>query len=162
MARSSGSVTLTASPAVGGPRALARWGRWVLGAIPLGFLGVFFLWPVIALVHRAVSVAGTEDSVSTMLARTHAWTLLGVTLAQAAASTVITLAIAAPMVWLYARSSERAVIVLTIIVTVPFVLPTVVVGVAFRALLNGPLAGLGVGSGWPAVLAAHAFLNAAV
>ncbi|GAB42474.1 putative ABC transporter permease protein, partial [Gordonia terrae NBRC 100016] len=47
-------------------------------------------------------------------------------------------------------------------VTVPFVLPTVVVGVAFRSLLSGPLAFLHIESGLPAVLAAHVFINIAV
>ena len=52
--------------------------------------------------------------------------------------------------------------ILSVVVTVPFVLPTVVVGVAFRAVFDGPLAFAHIGSGWWAVLAAHAFLNVAV
>ncbi|NED68537.1 iron ABC transporter permease, partial [Streptomyces sp. SID10244] len=77
-------------------------------------------------------------------------------------STVLALVVAAPMVWLVARVRIPGSAVLMVIVTVPFVLPTVVVGVAFRALLDGPLEFAHVGSGlWP-ILLAHAFLNVAV
>lgn len=134
--------------------------------IPVAFIGIFFLLPVAALIARAVTVgtsADAGDSVTSMLGRTHAWHLLAVTLGQAGASTVIALVVALPVLWLYARLPRRGLMVLTVLVTVPFVLPTVVVGMAFRALLDGGvLGGLGVGEGWPAVLAAHAFLNAAV
>ncbi|RPA62331.1 iron ABC transporter permease [Gordonia oryzae] len=133
-----------------------------LQAIPMVFLGVFFLWPVAALTRRASDVGTAGDSPVALLERTHALHLLWVTLGQAGASTVVAAVVAAPIVWLYARLPGSGSVVLTVMVTVPFVLPTVVVGVAFRALLNGPLAGLGMASGWPAVLAAHAFLNVAV
>lgn len=139
-----------------------RIGTFGLVALPTTFLAVFFIWPVAALVRRAASVYSSGNSVGDLLSRTHAIHLLGVTLAQAGASTLVALLVAAPIVWLYARLPGSGSILLTVIVTVPFVLPTVVVGVAFRALLNGPLAGLGLGSGLPAVLAAHAFLNVAV
>ncbi|MGC4932999.1 ABC transporter permease [Gordonia sp. DT30] len=146
----------------GGHAIPTRIATTVRNAVPLLFLGIFFLWPVAALVRRAVAVNSAGDSVFTLLARTHALHLLAVTLGQAGASTLVALIVAAPIVWLYARLPGTGSVVLTVIVTVPFVLPSVVVGVAFRALLNGPLAGLGMGSGWPAVLAAHAFLNVAV
>ncbi|MGW0039360.1 ABC transporter permease [Gordonia sp. NPDC003376] len=133
-----------------------------LVGIPALFLGVLFCWPVGALVHRAVEVAGAGDSVPELLRRTRALDLLVVTLAQAGASTLAALVLAAPIVWLAARLPGTGSVVLTVLVTVPFVLPTVVVGVAFRALFAGPLAGLGIGDGWGAVLAAHAFLNVAV
>ncbi len=74
------------------------------------------------------------------------------------------LAVAAPVVWLAASAAPRWSTALMVLVTVPFVLPTVVVGMAFRALLGpgGPLDGLGWdGSVW-SILAAHAFLNVAV
>ncbi len=50
------------------------------------------------------------------------------------------------------------------LVTVPFVLPTVVVGTAFAALLGsgGPLADLGLDQTVWAILLAHVFFNYAV
>ncbi|MGW5523404.1 ABC transporter permease [Gordonia sp. NPDC003950] len=143
-------------------RAATASGAVALRVIPVAFLAIFFLWPVAALVRRAITVRKPDDSIGALIDRTHAWHLLGVTLAQAGASTLLALVVAIPIVWLYVRMPGAGAVVLTVIVTVPFVLPTVVVGVAFRALFSGPLDGLGIGDGWTAVLAAHAFLNVAV
>ncbi|MDL9944004.1 iron ABC transporter permease [Gordonia sp. ABSL11-1] len=138
-----------------------RWGTLALRVVPAVFLLILFVWPIAALIRRAVDV-GSDVGIGTILDRTHALNLLGFTLFQAAASTALALVVAAPMVWLIARVDIPGSFLLTVIVTVPFVLPTVVVGVAFRALLDGPLAFAGVGSGlWP-ILLAHAFLNVAV
>lgn len=138
-----------------GPAAL-----WVVPAL---FVVVLFAWPVIALVRRAVTIARDSGvGLIELLDRTDALGLLGVTLGQAAASTVLALAAAAPIAWLFARVRGTTAVVLAVVVTVPFVLPTVVVGVAFRSLLSGPLAFLHIESGLPAVLAAHMFINIAV
>nr|WP_237421626.1 iron ABC transporter permease [Gordonia sp. SID5947] len=129
--------------------------------VPAGFILILFIWPLGALVRRAVDT-GSDVGVGELFRRTHALDLLGFTLWQAAASTVLALVVAAPMVWLIARVDIPGSALLMVIVTVPFVLPTVVVGVAFRALLDGPLAFAHIGSGlWP-ILLAHAFLNVAV
>ena len=138
-----------------GPAAL-----WVVPAL---FVVVLFAWPVIALVRRAVTIARDSGvGLIELLDRTDALGLLGVTLGQAAASTVLALVAAAPIAWLFARVRGTTAVVLAVVVTVPFVLPTVVVGVAFRSLLSGPLAFLHIESGLPAVLAAHMFINIAV
>ncbi|WP_238420107.1 iron ABC transporter permease [Gordonia sp. 'Campus'] len=138
-------------------------GRVALRLVPAIFVVVLFAWPVVALVRRAVALAGdTGSGLGDLLDRTDALGLLGVTLGQAAASTVLALLAAAPIAWLFARVRGRTAIILAVIVTVPFVLPTVVVGIAFRSLLSGPLAFLHIESGLPAVLAAHMFINVAV
>ncbi|WP_298444773.1 iron ABC transporter permease [Gordonia sp. (in: high G+C Gram-positive bacteria)] len=129
--------------------------------IPLIFVGALFVAPLAALVVRAVHDA---DAVSPIEAwrRTDAWMLLGVTIGQAAASAVAAIVIAAPVVWLVSTVDFPGALLLRVIVTLPFVLPTVVVGVAFRALGTGLLDGLGVDSGLRAILLAHVFLNVAV
>ncbi|WAC56147.1 ABC transporter permease [Gordonia sp. SL306] len=138
-----------------------RVGGLALRVVPAAFILILFIWPLGALVRRAID-SGSDVGVGELLRRTHALNLLGFTLWQAAASTVLALVVAAPMVWLVARVRIPGSALLMVIVTVPFVLPTVVVGVAFRALLDGPLAFAHVGSGlWP-ILLAHAFLNVAV
>lgn len=141
----------------------ARLGSGVLAMLPLAFLAVFFVWPVVALVHRAITTSD-DAGVGALFARTDAWGLLGFTLAQAAASTVLTLVVAAPLVWLVTVVPRWASTPVMVMVTVPFVLPTVVVGIAFRALLTpgGPLGGLGLDGSVTSILAAHAFLNVAV
>ncbi|MFM9376763.1 ABC transporter permease subunit [Gordonia sp. VNK21] len=130
-------------------------------AIPLLFTALLFLAPLAALAHRAVTDA---DAVSAVTAwqRTDAWHLLAVTAGQAAASAALAVVVAAPIVWLTATVALPGALALRVLVTLPFVLPTVVVGVAFRALLNGPLAALPVDTGLGAVLLAHVFLNVAV
>ncbi|WP_240492361.1 ABC transporter permease [Gordonia terrae] len=146
---------MTRASRAAGPVAL-----WLLPAL---FIVVLFAWPVVALVRRAVSIARDSGAgLGELLERTDALGLLGVTLGQAAASTVLALAAAAPIAWLFARVRGATAVVLAVVVTVPFVLPTVVVGVAFRSLLSGPLAFLHIESGLPAVLAAHVFINIAV
>nr|WP_064571150.1 ABC transporter permease subunit [Gordonia sp. LAM0048] len=153
MTRAGTAVTRASRAA--GPVAL-----WLLPAL---FIVVLFAWPVVALVRRAVSIARDSGAgLGELLERTDALGLLGVTLGQAAASTVLALAAAAPIAWLFARVRGATAVVLAVVVTVPFVLPTVVVGVAFRSLLSGPLAFLYIESGLPAVLAAHVFINIAV
>ncbi len=138
-------------------------GSVALWVVPALFVVVLFAWPVIALVRRAVTIARDSGvGLIELLDRTDALGLLGVTLGQAAASTVLALAAAAPIAWLFARVRGTTALVLAVVVTVPFVLPTVVVGVAFRSLLSGPLAFLHIESGLPAVLAAHMFINIAV
>ncbi|MDS1114408.1 iron ABC transporter permease [Gordonia westfalica] len=138
-------------------------GRVALRLIPALFIAVLFAWPVLALIRRAVNLAAASgERLGDLLSRTDAPALLGVTLGQAAASTVLALVAAAPIAWLYAHVGGRASVLLAVAVTVPFVLPTVVVGVAFRSLLTGPLSFLHIESGLGAVLAAHVFINVAV
>lgn len=138
-----------------------RVGTVALRVVPAAFIAILFVWPVAALVRRALAV-GTGDGLAVLMDRTHAWHLLGFTLFQAALSAVLALVVAVPMVWLIARVRVPGSLLLMVIITVPFVLPTVVVGVVFRALLGGPLGFLGLDSGlWP-ILLAHAFLNVAV
>lgn len=130
--------------------------------VPALFVAVLFIWPLVALVRRAGDDQRTTAGVFGLLDDVDGWHLLAVTLAQAAASAVLAVLVAAPIVWLLASVRLRGTAVLRVIVTVPFVLPTVVVGVAFRALLTGPLDFLGVDGGWTAILLAHIFLNVAV
>ncbi|WP_344782479.1 ABC transporter permease [Gordonia caeni] len=142
--------------------ALSRRGLGALAAlIPLLFVGALFIAPLAALVKRAIDDA---DAVSPLEAwrRTEALGLLGMTVGQAAASAVLAVLVAAPIVWLVATVDFPGALLLRVVVTLPFVLPTVVVGVAFRALGTGLLDGLGMDSGLGAILAAHVFLNVAV
>ncbi len=73
---------------------------------------------------------------------------------QAAASTLLTLLAAAPLTWAISQFEFSGRRLVTALVTVPFVLPTVVVGTAFVSL--------GFGQSIGAILAAHVFFNVAV
>lgn len=146
------------------PRSLGRGGRSALLAlVPLAFVGAFFLIPLVALINRAIGQSGGE-SIATMLEQTRAWHLLWFTVFQAGMSVLCTVVIGLPIAWLTSRVQLPGMGALRALVFVPFVLPTVVVGIAFRALLGdgGPLAGLGIdGTVW-AIVAAHVFFNLAV
>jgi len=130
--------------------------RAALVAVPVAFLAVFFAWPVAAIVGRGLVVDGhldlsrVADVVSDPSLRGVAW----FTFWQATLSTLVTLVLGVPGAYVLSRYRFRGRAAVRALVTVPFVLPTVVVGAAFAALgMTGTLA---------AILLAHAFFNYAV
>ena len=133
--------------------------------VPLAFLGLFFAYPVGAIVVRGLRPDGHwqlgvfGDVLRDPYQRRIAWFSLW----QAAASTVLTLVVAMPMAALFARFEFRGRRVLWSLLLVPFVLPTVVVGAAFLALV-GPKGTTGVDLHGTIglVLIAHVFFNVAV
>ncbi len=138
------------------PRIYRRVGRALLVGAPLVFLGVFFLWPVGAILGRGLSAHGTIDlSPITEVLRDPS--LRGVvlfTIWQAALSTLVTLAIALPATAALSRFRFRGRGLIVAALTMPFVLPTVVVATAFR--------GLGIQGSLLAIVVAHAFFNVAI
>ncbi len=122
---------------------------WLLGLVPAAFLLVFFGWPVARILAKGASARGLEQ-----LGRPRLWRVVEFTLLQAVLSTVLTLVVAFPGAYVLNRYAVPGRRVLLALVTVPFVLPTVVVGLAFRALLPASWIGsLGV------ILLAHVFFN---
>lgn len=140
------------------------WG--VAVALPLVFLGVFFAWPVLALVGRGFLPEGAPDlsGFAEVFARPRTWRIVGLTLAQGAIGTVLAVLLGIPGAYVLYRCRFPGRGALRAFVTVPFVLPTVVVGVAFRALLreNGPLGFLQLDGTFTAIIAALVFFNYAV
>jgi len=125
--------------------------------VPLAFLAVFFAYPLVSILERglgsAESVASPLDVLTDPLTREVVW----FTLWQAVASTVLTIAVALPASYVLGRYAFRGRNVAMAAVTVPFVLPTVVVALAFLAVLPESLE-----RGWAAILIAHVFFNVAV
>ena len=140
--------------------------RIALVVVPVGFLAVFFAYPVLAIVGRglvpqwSVDLDPLGDVVTDAALRHIAW----FTIWQATLSTVLTLAVGLPGAYVLARCDFPGRRVVRALVTVPFVLPTVVVGSAFVALLGdgGPLGWLGLDQTLGAILVAHVFFNYAV
>lgn len=154
--------------------ALARAGwaiavRLALMAVPLVFFGLFFAYPVAAIVGRGLK---TDDGwqfgrIGEVLARPDIADVLWFTTWQALASTALTLVIALPAAYVFARLDFPGKQLLRAVVTVPFVLPTVVVGTAFLALvgrggLMDELWGVRLDTTVWAILLAHVFFNYAV
>lgn len=155
-------------------------GRWALALAvpPLVFLGLFFLWPVANILGLGVAPGGQLQLGGVLDAWAQPFVLDTVlfTLALAGLSTLLTLLLGLPAAWVFARFDFPARRLLRALTVVPFVLPTVVVGSAFLALM-GPrspvnaLAEVFFGADVPqvrldgsvvAILIAHVFYNIAV
>lgn len=145
-----------------------------LWLIPLIFLAVFFFYPLAAVFRMAGSISLVKAG------QTSAWGQvaqpLAFTLWQAVLSTGLTLLLGLPAAFIFARFSFPLKNLLRVLVTLPFILPTVVVAVGFNALLgphglvNSTLmsafnlqeAPLKVMNTLAAILLAHIFYNTSV
>ncbi|MEU8589609.1 iron ABC transporter permease [Streptomyces sp. NPDC048664] len=138
-------------------------------ALPVAFFAAFFAYPVAAIVSRGLHVDGVWrfGRVADVLAGSDIRHVLWFTLWQALASTALTLLVALPGAYVFARLDFPGKEVLRAAVTVPFVLPTVVVGTAFLALVGrggllDDLWGVRLDTTVWAILLAHVFFNYAV
>jgi len=135
----------------------ARGWRALTYGVPLGFLGLFFVFPLVTILERGLradgGLASPLDVLTDPLTRDVVW----FTAWQAVVSTALTIAVALPAAYVLGRYSFPGRGAVRALVTVPFVLPTVVVALAFLAILPA-----GLERGWAAILIAHAFFNVAV
>ncbi|MEU2680153.1 iron ABC transporter permease [Streptomyces sp. NPDC007107] len=138
-------------------------------ALPVAFFALFFAYPVVAIVGRGLKADGVWQfgRIGTVLSRPDILDVLWFTTWQALASTALTLLIALPGAYVFARFDFPGKQLLRAVVTVPFVLPTVVVGTAFLALLGrggflDDLWGVRLDTTVWAILLAHVFFNYAV
>ncbi|MEU9185018.1 iron ABC transporter permease [Streptomyces sp. NPDC048484] len=138
-------------------------------AVPVAFFGLFFAYPVVAITARGLKTGGVWHfgRIQDVLAQPDIRHVLWFTTWQALASTALTLLIALPGAYVFARFEFRGKQILRAVVTVPFVLPTVVVGTAFLALLGrggllDELWGVRLDTTVWAILLAHVFFNYAV
>lgn len=137
----------------------------VVAALPIVFFSLFFAWPVAAILWRGLAGGGSidvgvfGDVLTDSFMRDVAW----FTLWQALASTALTIAVGMPVAYVISHYEFPGRRLFRALITVPFVLPTVVVGTAFLVLFSptGPL-------GWDlrqtiwAVLVAHVFFNVSI
>ncbi|MFE7383014.1 ABC transporter permease [Streptomyces zhihengii] len=136
---------------------------------PVVFFAVFFAYPVTAIVGRGLHDGGAWQfgRVAEVAGRPEILRVLWFTTWQALASTALTLLIALPGAYVLARFDFPGRRLLRAVVTVPFVLPTVVVGTAFLALIGrggllDELWGVRLDTTVWAILLAHVFFNYAV
>jgi thiamine transport system permease protein len=146
----------------GGPAGL-RGRSTLLAAAPLAFLAVFFVWPLMLVLVRGFGVDATPlEPLRDVLADPYLRGVLRFTLLQAIASTLMTLAVGLPIAAVLSRLAfpgRRAIETATL---VPFVLPTVVVGTAFVALLGRLSPIVDLRRTTAAILLAHVFFNVSV
>jgi thiamine transport system permease protein len=170
------SVRVSASSPA--PRRRRRGATLLLLVIPAGFLATFFVLPVGTIVWTGLAPDGSLELgvVGRVLTDPSVRGVAWFTLWQAVLSTGLTLLVALPGAYVLSRVDFRGRRAIQAAVTVPFVLPTVVVGSAFLALL-GPRSPINtalttlLGDAAPAVdlrrtvtaiLLAHVFFNYAV
>lgn len=115
--------------------------------VPLAVVGTLVIVPVGAVVVGGLGAEALETIVAPAT-----WRIVAYTAAQAAASTVLSIALALPAAYALYRLALPGRRALLALVTIPFILPTVVVGLAFREIL--PFAGTTA-----AIVVAHVFFN---
>src|SRR4029077_3574789 len=147
-------------------RAGGRAGVLALAAIPLVVLVVFFVYPVLGIVGLGFVSDGhfAPGAVLEVLGRPRTGRVLWFTLWSAGLATLVTLLAGLPLAFVLHRLSFPGRGLLRALVVVPFVLPTVVVGVAFSQLVapSGWLRGLHLEGTAAAIVAALAFFNVSV
>jgi thiamine transport system permease protein len=139
-------------------------GRILVVGVPLAVLGVFFVLPVTGMVSRGLWIDGAFDAtgILDLLARPRVHRVVWFTVWSATAGTLLSVGLGLPAAYVCYRLDFPGRRLIRTVLMVPFVLPTVVVGVAFRQLLSGPLSFLDAdGSAWT-IVAALAFFNIAV
>lgn len=124
-----------------------------LGVAPVVALLMFFFWPTATLLARAIDT----EALSSTFGRRGTWNVVWFTLWQAVVSTVVTLALGLAPAYVVARFEFTGRRLLVAVLTAVFVMPTVVMGAAFLALLPDSLDR----TAW-AVIGAHVVFNLAV
>lgn len=141
-------------------------GTVALAVVPVAFLGVFFLLPLAGMLAQGFWVDGRPDlsGLPETLSRPRVHRVLWFTAWASLTATAVTVTLGVPVAYALYRLDFPGRQALRAMVVMPFVLPTVVVGVAFRTLLapSAPLGFLGLDATPVAILAAMVFFNLAV
>lgn len=118
------------SPARARGQALLLW-----SLVPASFLAVFYFYPLVRILGYSLAPDGRPIAL--------AWPdlaflgpVLGFTLGQAAVSTCVTVGLGLPLAWWVKHDRAPGRRVLQILLTIPFVMPAVVMGAAFTALIG--------------------------
>jgi len=106
--------------------------------LPLAFLLLFYFYPMLSIFKYSFAPAGVLDlsALEKLFIGTYHLKILWFTVWQAVVSTGLTLLLALPAAYVFARYQFRGKSLLLALTTIPFVLPTIVVANAFTALLG--------------------------
>lgn len=138
-------------------------GRALVVVVPAGFIGIFFLYPLFTVLTEGLDSA--ENSFTGVITDSAVLRVAWFSTWQAVVSTLLTVAVALPIAGVMARYSFRYKALVRAVLTVPFVLPTVVVAAALLSLMDR--SGLDGGTlrlrhtVW-VILIAHVYFNFAV
>ncbi len=145
---------------------------YLLGLIAIGFLGVFFFYPLLTILVRSLCDLDNPillftniytchfDSFADIFRNNYYHQRLWFTVYQAVLSTLLTLLFALPSAFCFAFFDFRGKRLLRSLFTIPFVIPTVVAGMGFLVLL-GPRSLLtwDLRNSLAIILLAHIFYN---
>ncbi|MFN8459759.1 MAG: iron ABC transporter permease [Anaerolineae bacterium] len=106
--------------------------------LPLLFLLLFYFYPILSILSLSFAPEGRLDlaALEKLVTTSYYAKTLWFTFWQAALSTLLTLALALPAAYVFARYRFPGKSLLQALTTIPFVLPTLVVANAFTALLG--------------------------
>lgn len=135
--------------------------------IPIAFLVFFFYVPLISIIKTGLWDNGpTLKYIASVLSNAYHRRVILFTIAQAVASTLLTLILGLPGAYIFAKYDFPGKGLLKAVLTVPFVMPSVMVALGYILLFGKSgfitqLIGrdLGVLYSWKAILLAHAFYN---
>ncbi len=149
-----------------GNRSALSWlGRNGLILLPPAFLLIFFFYPLISLFAVSLVPDGVLDlsGFSKILTDDYYVRIFLFTTGQAALSTLLTVGLALPGAYAFARFDFPGKSLLLSVSTLPFVLPTVVVAAAFSALIGERgIVPLNLEGTLTIILIAHVFYNYAL
>ena len=143
----------------GKPRGQQSLIRKLLWAIPLTFVAVLFYWPI-----AKITALGFSGDWLATLSEPKTLEVIWFTLWQAAVSTLVTLVVAIPGAYLLYRKSFPGQRLIKALITVPFVLPSIVVAVGFTVFRNVHNFWIELGLTFLSdpiywIIAAHVFVN---
>ncbi|MBD3192445.1 MAG: ABC transporter permease subunit [Candidatus Heimdallarchaeota archaeon] len=125
---------------------------------PLALISFFLLFPVVSVLISGVVDNGifTLTYLKQIISDAYYWKLLGFTLAQAFLSTLLTLIFGIPIGYIFGKYEFSGRKIFLTLFTVPFVLPSVLVGMGFLVIFgeNGLF-----GSPFLSIIIAHTFYN---
>lgn len=112
--------------------------RQLLPLVPFLFLAVFFFYPLLSILKLSLFQEGrlALSALGELVTRPYYARTLWFTTWQAVLSTLLTLLAALPGAYIFGRYRFPGRELLKALTTIPFVMPTVVVAAAFRALLG--------------------------
>lgn len=147
-------------------RTVRRAAYAALAVVPVAVVAVFFVLPVGAMLHRGLWPEGRFEpgAVLDVLARPRTGRVLWFTLWTSTLATTVAVALGLPAAYVLHRLRFPGRAVVRAALLVPFVLPTVVVGLAVRELIapSGILGFLGLDGTPAAIIAGLVFFNVAV
>lgn len=142
-------------------------GAKIILVFPLIFLTLFFYLPLVSIIHEGLWDNGfTLKYLIEVLSSSYHRGIILFTIKQALGSTLLTLILGLPGAYIFAKYEFPGKRFLKAILTVPFVMPSIMVALGFILLFGKQgfftqLIGrdLGILYNWKAILLAHAFYN---